>query len=102
MASWLQHAVNFREGAILELARAQVMQREDGDGRGKGAVGEWQCCRIALHNASAVSVALRKSCGECMVIFETGYARNALSQFGRGGAWPGANFEKVIAQIGAA
>jgi hypothetical protein len=45
---------------------------------------------------------LRKPRGEGVVVFEAAYARNALSQFGSGSAWPGANFEKVIAQIGAA
>ena len=98
-AAWLQDAVNFREGAILERARTQMMQHEDGDGRGEGAVGERQSCRVALHNASAVSVALRKSCGECMVVFETGYARIAPSQLSRGGAWACANFQKVIAHV---
>ena len=101
-AAWLQDAVNFREGAILELARAQMMQHEDGDGRGEGAVGKGQCGCVALHDAGAVSVALRKSGGEGMVVFETGYARNALSQLGSGGAWASANFEKVISQIGVA
>jgi hypothetical protein len=99
-AAWLQDAVNFREGAVLELARAQMMQHEDGDGRGEGAVGKGQRCRVALHDAGAVL--LRKPYGEGMVIFETGYARNALSQLGSGGAWASANFEKVISQIGAA
>jgi hypothetical protein len=73
------------------------MQHEDGDGRGEGAVGEGQRGCVALHDAGAVL--LRKPYGECMVVFETGYARNALSQLGRGGARPRANFEKVIAQV---
>ena len=94
--------MNFREGAILEFARAQMMQHEDGDGRGEGAVGEWQRCRVALHDAGAFSMLLRKPYRECMVVFETGYARNALSQLGRGGTWTRANFEKVISQIGVA
>ena len=98
-AARLQDAVNFREGAILERARTQMMQHEDGDGRGEGAVGEGQCCRVALHDAGAFTDLLRKPCGECMVVFETGYARNAPSQFGCGGARPRANFEKVIAQV---
>ena len=101
-AAWLQHAANFREGAILELARAQVMQREDGDGRGEGAVGKGQCGCVALHDAGAVSMLSRKPYSECMVVFEAGYARNAISQLGSGGTWASANFEKVIAQIGTA
>src|SRR6266436_6429108 len=75
------------------------MQDQDGDGRGEGSVGKGQRCRVALHDAGAVSMLLRKLYGECMVVFETGYARNALSQLGSGGPWPGANFEKVIAQV---
>ena len=98
-AAWLQDALNFCEGAILELARAQVMQDQDGDGRGEGAVGEWQRCRVALHDAGAFTDLLRKPCGECMVVFKTGYARNAPSQLGRGGAWASANLQKVTAQV---
>ena len=76
------------------------MQHEDGDGRGEGAVGKGQCRRVALHDAGAVSMLLRKPYRECMVVFETGYARNAISQFWRSGAGSRANFQKVIAQIG--
>ena len=74
----------------------------DGDGRGEGAIGKGQCRYVALHDVGAVSALLRKARGECMVVFETGYAGNAFSQFGSGSASSCADFQKVIAQIGAA
>jgi hypothetical protein len=55
-----------------------------------------------LHDPGAVSVLLRKPYGECLFVFEAGYARNALSQFDGGSAWPRADFQKVTAQIRAA
>jgi len=73
------------------------MQDKNGDRRGEGAIGKWQCCRVALHDAGAVSVLLRKPRGEGMVVFEAGHARDAFSQFGGGSARPRANFQKVIA-----
>jgi hypothetical protein len=55
-----------------------------------------------LDDAGAVSVLLREPGSKCIVVFETSYPRNALSQFGRGGARTSANFQKVLAQIRAA
>jgi hypothetical protein len=56
-----------------------VMQDEDGDGRGEGAVGKGQRCGVALHDAVAVSVLLREPGSKCIVVFETSYPRNAFS-----------------------
>jgi hypothetical protein len=101
-AAWLEHAVNFHESAVLQFAQAQVMQDENGDRRGEGAIGKWQSRRIALDNSAACFVFLRKPGGEFTVVFETGYARNAFSQLGSGRACPCSDFQEMIAQIGAA
>jgi len=99
VAAWLQDAVNFREGAILQFARAQMMQDKNSNRRGEDAVGKGQRSRVALHDAGAFSVLLRQARSRFMVIFETDDMRDAFSQFGSGSARTRPNFQKVIAQI---
>jgi len=101
-AAGTQHAVNFRERAILLFAGPQMMQDKNGNRRGEGAVSKGQCCRIALHDAGAVSILLHKPNGGRMIVFEAGHASDEFSQFGGGSARASPDFEKVIAQIGAA
>jgi len=91
--------VNFCEGAILQFVGAQVMQYKNGDCGGESAIGKGQRSRIALHNSRTGTVSLRKTKGRHMIIFEAGYARNAFSQFGGGGARPSPYFQEVLAQL---
>src|SRR5256885_685460 len=55
MSARLQHASNFREGAILRLAGWQVMQHQDRDDGGESFTGEREHRGIALHDMDFVN-----------------------------------------------
>jgi len=102
VGAWLQYPMSFCEGTILLFARPQMMQDEYRNGRGESSVGKGQGCCVALHDAGATSVLSRYFDGKKMVVLKTDDATGAFSQFRGGGACPRADFQNVIAHIGAA
>jgi hypothetical protein len=79
-----------------------MMQDKYRNGRGESSVGKGQGCCIALHDAAAIAVPLCKFSGKELVVFKTDDVTGAFSQFRGGGACPRADFQNVIAHIGAA
>ena len=93
--------MNFCEGTILLFSRPQMMQDKYRNCRRESSVGKGQGRRIALQDAGII-VSSCKFCGEEMVVFKTDDMTGAFSQFRGGGAGPRADFQNVIAHIGAA
>ncbi len=92
-----QHAVNFRERAILQLDGAQVMQDENGDGRRKTAIRKRQSRGVTLQNAATGPAPPgHQLCGKSMAILDTGNPRRPPPQFLRRCAWARANLQQVL------
>jgi hypothetical protein len=79
-----------------------MMQDKYGNRRGETAVGKGQCCRIALHDAGAFPILLRKLGRKQIIVLKADDVTRASPQSGGSGASPRADFQNVIAQIGAA
>ena len=95
-AARTQHATDFVEGAILQCAGFQVVQRENGDDTRKGAIREGQGCGIGLHGSGASTDPLRQASRGAVVVFQTGDAGRAAQQLAGGGSGAGADFEDVL------
>ena len=101
VGAWLQYPMSFCEGTILLFARPQMMQDKYRNCRGESSIGKGQGCCIALHDAGIVVPSCKFS-GKKMIVLKTDDVTGAFSQFRGGGACPRADFQNVIAHIGAA
>ena len=76
-----------------------MMQDKNGDRRGEGTVIKGEGSRIALHDSRADAVPPRKPNDGLVIVFKTGHALDAFSQFGSSGAWPSTDLQEVLAQL---
>jgi hypothetical protein len=96
-ASRPQHPVDFRERAILQLTRTQMMQNQHRDCRRKTAAGEWQSRGVTLQNDRVrAMLTSREPRRKRMTVFETGDADCAPAQLIRGGPGTRAQLEHMI------
>jgi len=91
--------MDFGEGAVLERGGFEVMQNENGDGAGEGAIREGQGRGVALHYTCALPAVLREFSGGLLIVFEAGYARRATEQLTGSGSGSGADFEDMVAKL---
>lgn len=96
-AAGAQDAVDFGEGAILECGGFEMVQDENGDGAGEGAIREGQGRGVALHYTCALPAVLGEFSGGLLIVFEAGYSGRATQQLVGGRSGSGADFEDVLA-----
>jgi hypothetical protein len=96
-AARTKHAVNLRKHAVLQFARAQMMQDENSDGGGKALGGERELRGITAKCAAGSTIVLRlQSPGGFGVVFKRSNTSDGFAELRRGRAVASANFEDVI------
>jgi hypothetical protein len=98
-AAGTEHAVNLRKHAVLQLARAKMMQDKNGDGRGEALRGEGELGGVSAKGAAGSPIVLRFQVpGGFGVVFERSNSRDGFAELWRGRAVAGANLEDMIAE----
>lgn len=57
-AAWAKHAEDFSEGEVLQLARFEMVEDENGDGRRESLAGERQMRSIAAEHSAGMPVVM--------------------------------------------
>lgn len=91
-AAGAQDTMDFVEGAILECGGFEMVQDENGDGAGEGAIREGEGSGVALHYTCALPAVLGELSGGLLIVFEAGYSRCSTQQLTGCGSGSGADF----------
>ena len=93
-----KHPPDFRKGAILQLARTQMMKHQDRNRRRKRAIRKRQRPRIALDHCCIRAIHTgAQLCRKCVVVLETRHTRRPQAQLSRRRSRPCAELQHMLA-----
>lgn len=91
-AAWAKHAEDFGEGEVLQLARFEMVEDENGDDRREGFAGERQMRGITAEHSAGMSVVVSFQFARgIVVVLQRSNERYAFAEMHGGRAIAGAN-----------